>query len=684
MKKLSYIFITIISFFVFFIQFESYSSKERSDIINVMDKIQKDSGKSFEVVVIKPDENYENTLKNIISFSDTNDISVMIGYNEKKGSLKIDQNYIHLKDEDFLNYYHTIHNLPFDSCTSYLTTQINDDNSYDQIDFVDPENHETYKQIVQFYPLESYPIKKTPNEINVFFLMENKEEFIQLLKNSPLSNNVCNNDNDCDFESAIFEIPPREIKDTSQESNFKILIVCSLALFLLYICECIKNKKEIMICRMMGFTSIEITNHLYLKQMIESIILYITTQVLFYMLYVRQLRQVTYPFLQLLLKYTGVFIVLFIILYLAMMVYVRMFKDSTNMKRHAHFNYSRKLNLVLKAIMIIMIITPLMTIVYDGVKYMKEGYLLFHRKDDIINKFYLESYDERINKDIKIEDVLKVFDESGAIVNDYSEYQMYVTSLEMNEDMNMSDLKPYIVVNKNYLSKYELKDKNNQSVQINETKDTLFIPEGLNVNPSDYCSDCDVMEIKHNMQFEINDIHNLIFKNIKDPIVKLQNQFGYGTNLYVSDDKEPEIKAKLEKMGIWDAVNIEHTNELYQYRMTEIKNRIISASTILLIYLITISIILYQSIYIYFSDQKNDIALQYIYGYSWLQRHGDLLLDHLFVYIPILFYLYSQNYTLIQILYLFSIMALFECLLSYFMIYWFEKKNIVGALKGGL
>lgn len=681
MKKLSYFFIIVISFFVFHIQFQSYSIYERNQLISYEKTIEDKDNVISVITRLENNSDIKQLLKDVVAFSDENDIISLTGKNMMKDGIEITQKYFYIPDGSISDYFQTIHGKyinPEDK-TVYLTTIKNDPDSFDQIDFVDPENHEPYQLYEELYSLSQYPIEeKQPSDINVIFLLKNKDILINQLKESDLAKYIES------YEDSVFPVIHEIKEDQSIKTNIRLLTVCCFALVLLYVCQMIKSKKEIMICKMMGYSNYQIIKKLFIKQIFVSIIAYLCIQLLCFAYFVGHFRTVVYPFVEILIMYIIFFIGAMAMIYMVMFFMAYSFHEISNLKKRMRYLFIGKLSLCLKVIMLILIFPPLFTITNEGIEYGKEGYHLLIHKKDLIDNIYIGSFDDRDDKQFDITRAYAVLEKNGAVYNDYSDYLMQkMVNEEMNSDI---DLKPYVVVNHNQLNNYSLYDKKGKKINTNAIQEiTLFLPEGTKTETDNYYhGNCNVIEIKKGIKYEIEDIHNLCFEKLNDPIIILDPGIPTGGQYYLPKDNYEAVSKDLKQEGMGNVIFFANTSDLYEYRSNLVDNKLISLITIFILYLIVIFIVLYQNLYLYFIDQKKKIAIVYSYGYTWLSRHGDLLYSNLLMYLPVLMYSYFIEKLNILIVLIFIILVmLIEALMTYIMIHHYEIRHSAEILKGG-
>ena len=138
-----------------------------------------------------------------------------------------------------------------------------------------------------------------------------------------------------------------------------------------------------------------------------------------------------------------------------------------------------------------------------------------------------------------------------------------------------------------------------------------------------------------------------------------------------------------KEKGLDSLVTLQNTSNDYQIAYEKGKDEVITFLLLLITYIIVILSFIYQNAYIYFLENKQKFALEYLYGNSFLQRHKDLLLNNVIVYIPLSFCLYFFfELKVIEISIFIVLAVVFELLASWVLIRMFEKKRLVSILKG--
>ena len=146
---------------------------------------------------------------------------------------------------------------------------------------------------------------------------------------------------------------------------------------------------------------------------------------------------------------------------------------------------------------------------------------------------------------------------------------------------------------------------------------------------------------------------------------------------------EAEFRAFLKEKGLDSLVTLQNTNNDYQIAYEKGKDEVITFLLLLITYIIVILSFIYQNTYIYFLENKHRFALECLFGNAFLQRHGNLFLNNLIVYAPLMLCLYFIfGLEIIEVVVFIILAVLFEILASWILIRFFEKKRLVAILKG--
>lgn len=116
-----------------------------------------------------------------------------------------------------------------------------------------------------------------------------------------------------------------------------------------------------------------------------------------------------------------------------------------------------------------------------------------------------------------------------------------------------------------------------------------------------------------------------------------------------------------------------------------INKLIIDSSILLFVYVIVLFLFQYQSIYLYFLENRKMISLNCLLGKNIWQKYRDFIIVNLFVYLVLLLWmvLIVKNISTIG-LYLWIFTILIDFIIALIFRTYFERKKVLLSLKGDL
>lgn len=693
MKKIICIFTACLSFFIFYLTFSTYSMKERSmiDLYNAI--IEKSD---LNVYVYQANlKNMDKSIEDLKTFAKEHHYIVMLGNMTMKGVTKIDSRYIYDPDE-MISIPYTKNHRPFSLAKDgdvYLTTQESDRKSYDVFDFVDKRNNKDYQTIERWYPLSQYKDIVSDITRNNLFLFSKYP--------TAEHEDILNNSNIQQYIEEVVELSSVKLEETDVKTIIQIMSVCIIAICLLFICQMLKMRKEIILRKLMGFSTGRITNKLLWKQLLLYCVVYIITQCICFFLFIGMPRAVTFPFLFQLLMYFGIFLCFLMVSYAIVYVYVHKSRSFTSLKQHGQSKEFAWVNIGVKFLVLLMILPPFLTFLHQGWNAFTDYYYMASHRDQLRDQVYISSIDSRQTSN---EDVLGHVElqfkfntflvEHGAILQDFESYESRkVLAEEDPTDTWANSFLPYIIVNDQYLKDYTLQDMKGKTISLTDIKkETLFLPEDMDFEgqeKSNYCNeDCDIVKVKTGNTYWNQHMHTEI-RSMKDPIVVYQPNVvdamgvqSYHLNIHDKKVKEA-LDQYLKESGLGKLITLQNTSNDYDIIIEMYKDDILFVFPLIITYIFVILVFIYQSAYIYFMQNKQKFAIKYMVGDYFIERHGDMLYHNLIVYVPMMLCLYfifhvSVKETLLCIL----LAVAFEMAGSYLLIRVLERKRMIEILKG--
>lgn len=694
MKKIICLFTACLAFFIFYLTFTTFSMNERYEVINLSTTLKEKN--HLNSYIYQADlKNLDKSIEDLKTFAKEHHYIVMMGNSTMKGVTKIDSWYIYDPDE-MMSMPHTKHQRPFSLAKdgdTYLTTQESDKKSYDVFDYIDKRNNKDYQTIQRWYPLSQYKVMIPDITKNNLFLVS---------KNSAAKHNkILNDSNIQQYVGEEVELSGAGEENVDIKTILQIMSVCIIAICLLFICQMLKMRKEVILRKLMGFSTGRITQKLLWKQLLLYGIVYILTQCVCFFIFVGMPRAVTLPFLLQLLLYLGIFLCFLALSFGIVYVYVHKNRSFTSLKQHGQSKKFAWVNIGVKFLVLLLILPPFLTFLHKGWDAFTNYYYMESHRNEIRDQVFVASIDDRQTTDEDIFEIQKLqkeintyLEKHGAILQDFQAYETRKAMAE--EDPNdtwANSFLPYIVVNDKYLKDYTLQDVNGKTISLADIKKvTLFLPETMNFegqNKENYCdTDCDVVKVKKGNTYWNQHMYTTI-RTIKDPIVVYHpevvarmGQDSYHLNIHEKKDKQA-LDNFLKESGLGKIITLQNTSNDYDTLIEEYRDDILFLLPLLITYIFVILVFIYQSAYIYFMQNKQKFAIKYLIGDYFIERHGDMLYHNLIVYVPMMLCLYGVFHVSVKETLLCILLAVaFEMAGSYLLIRVFEKKRMIEILKG--
>ncbi|MEJ8736622.1 DUF1430 domain-containing protein [Erysipelotrichaceae bacterium HCN-30851] len=564
--------------------------------------------------------------------------------------------------------------------SNYYSTDLAS-SSFDHIVFLDKDLNKAYQGIYQIYPFDEIQ-KDTGNDYYVFYILADDEQaVIEQIQQSELGSYL--------GMDMIYEGIEPTILDTSLLN--KLLVISIIIVLLLTICDVLKKKKEVMIRKLYGMSSEYIVVKMYIKQFFGSIIAYFLTMILCYVIWIGNIQKAAYDFIRLQLTFFGLFVLLNILLWVLIYLLIRSMKSVQDLKKPAYLNVISYVDIILKAVILVILVQPIISFTELGIREVKNLSAITSNREELKNQFYIDSLKEDDEHELMyLEEQIKNFmNEHGAIYQDF-------TSSDMQDDEgNKVYEEPYIEVNTNYLKNQEILKENGEALNVDSIKrETVLVPKKYkeSIDTSKYCQgfSCDVVIVENGISYLNHDPLTAasLGWEIRDPIVNVKDKIDRWSYPYVflsyDDEKEIEdIKEELTKAGIEENIFFNTTDKMYQSVYEEIKDNCLETVFLLALYIIVILTFLYQSIFLYFLGNKEEFALKYIHGYSFTERHGEMMLVHIAIYVlPFLVGWFYFHMMMLELLIFLGMAIIFEVLAMLLLTKKFEKEKIYEILKG--
>lgn len=691
MKKITCLFTACLAFFVFYMMFTVSGSAERERIDNFMSAVKEENQLNPHSYFINLNAEEKDGIQSLIEFAEENGYVAILGDSQTDGSSRVDSWYIYDQGNKHFAFLNLKNKKDFSfssSQDSYISSTASDTKSFDVIDFLDQRNGKDYQTAIRLYPLSQYR-KHSSAVMNSLYLFTDKslQEHEKLINNSSLSA----------FLDEGYELHYSTPPEVDMKTILMIMGVCVTAICLLFVVGALKNRKEIMLRKLLGCTSFYIARKLMTRQLLLYFGVYLSVQVLLFIGLTGLPRPASMEFLFQLLKYAGIFAAFLAAVFCIMLAYIQRSRSFLQLKIGTASKTANYLNLVVKFAVLLLILPLLISFVKQGVTAISEYFYMTSHKEEMRNQVYIYSIDDRQaigNVDTIKEKIFKFMIENGAIYQDFESYESIMYSqLENPDDSFIMAFKPFIIANDVYLSNYEMIDTEGDSIHVMDYKDeTMFVPKGTELQEETigyYCTtNCTIVPIQSGTTFWNQNVNDEI-RSLRDPIVVYRPQVdtsSYGA--YRLNIKDPKVEVKLKEFlkenQLDKVVSLNHTSKDYDIRIEKYKDDLLFLIPLLVTYGFVVLIFIYQSSFIYFMQNNQKFAIRYMLGNSFLERHGDMIFQNLIIYIPLLLILYfgfhiSAKDTLLSVL----LAVLLELSGSYILVHRLEKKRMTEILKKG-
>ena len=334
--KIINIFIVFLSVFVFSIDYNTLSKIEYENMNNLIDTIGRNE--ELDILQLELEKKDESFFNDLIQYITNKGNTTIISRSTQNSDLSINQNYyLYTKDTDKTLssiYIRNNKKINFDNKNEeYYSTNLKEE-CYDHIDYLNKNYHKSYNHIIHMYQLNRLSKDDSKDSsYYVYIYTNNKDETIKEIENSKLNRYLSENWKNNEYTKIVSS-------NYDDSLSLKFLMISSITILLLYICETIKVKKEIMVRKMFGMGNIYIITKLFLKGFIRNSSVYLVTYITCFFIVIGHLRSVTHNFLisqaKFLLIFTLFQIVLYFIIYLFISCLLYTSRDTKITMRHIY------------------------------------------------------------------------------------------------------------------------------------------------------------------------------------------------------------------------------------------------------------------------------------------------------------------------------------------------------------
>lgn len=692
MKKIICLFTLFISVFIFETDYKVQSQIGIDRLRNIADVVcENENSELFSVFINHADDEFFHKL---ITYADSQEETIMIMRSTQDDDLvNVHDYYIYTQDTDttFKNIYVKGEDkIDFSRHTNEYYSTDKAMNSSNHIDFLNSTYTSRYHGVINIRQLSSIT-SNTSLSSNLYIMISSKNKDITMnnIKNSSMFDYFPS-----DWENSALDAPDLAIVDN--QLAVKMLVISSITMLLLTLCNYLKNTKDISIRKMFGMSNCYIVYKLFKNQFLMQLGVYLGTMILCHIIIIGHMRPVTYPFLQSQLKFFLFFVGLRGCLYLIMYFMIKITNHVKALKKDGVVKQIVYLDILLKIIVVLIIINPLIQFVGQGMKQMQTAAYLINNEDKLKNQLYIDGfYDTKTMDMSKSVSLMKTyFDEHGGVYQDFNQNEIYTDHPE--EIAEKTKKKPYLIVNKAFMEDYEVFTDDGKRISFSDVdKDIILIPkkyEDEDLSQYQNVGNALRMIVKNGSIYANRDPMTALDYNLfkKDAIVLVKNhidsssKYAYPNLLLPIGNRDIEsIKQEMLEYGIVDGYMLGSIRTPYHNTMQFITDQVRYMCSLLIIYCIVVMTFLYQTVYMYFITNKERFALRYLLGYHFFERHGEMMMINIAAYSIVLLYGWSFLKIELRSLLIFIVLAvIFEVFSALILIRKFEKNKIVSILKG--
>lgn len=648
MKKLSYIFTAILGLLITLTIYSEFNQTYYFNIQNFSNEKYVDM-QVIDVILSAADNNMNMSqlIDSLQEFAEENDTEIHIvrGKNDDLNRQVIDH-FIYSSTFDVDNFIYTDE----DSKVSFSDKAENryyalnsDDSNAIKIKVLDD-----YYSTGVLHSLQSYrPLHQLKNliddgdtELHVSFYEEDINA-MNALKESLMNKYSLTNESFIQIESS----KPAERAIGTNLQLIIILIVVNIILMTSYIN---KKLKEISIRKMNGNKNHQIMKRVIGGYISREIIVFSLAVIITYAVLVGEISPMSYNIIKPICITSIIFIIGLISVMGILYIYIRYISSLVSLKKSSVNMKLVFFNLVVKIILMAIIISPMISQVNKGMIASENLYnhLKYYDKENYrytVSGTSKTSFNSSMEELEKIsEDYFKVLEkEKGTYTDfDFSNKENFTFS---PEEQNNENILPHIVVNKEYLQDYEIRNEQGEIINVDSiSNNTIFIPEKY--KDKDYIS-------MINQDESIEEVYVIFGRPFYNPDITASKATSEGPLvLLVVDDTfgiQPmyeyarygdveSLEATLNEMGYENKYRITDNSGIYDYYMKIYAKTFSKTVGIILLYAFIMLVFLYQSVYLHLEEIKKEISVKYLLGHRFWSRYSGLVIFNLSPHIILL------------------------------------------------
>ncbi|KEI79916.1 DUF1430 domain-containing protein [Clostridium botulinum] len=505
------------------------------------------------------------------------------------------------------------------------------------------------------------------------------------------------------------------------KNNYLQISVLFFIVMLLILYDILKSYKKIAIEKLLGYSNFDIWKKRIFKILIIQLIAIVISIIIMSLFLFKKFNIYHIYFLKdLTIKYIILTIITFIIASLPF-IYVNNIHITSAIKNKYPAKEILLFNIVIKILLCIgfIFIINKQATNYKDIKKVFDG---SYKRWENVSNYRILNFDN-VNFDSSIFDIssssknIKIyeyFNKKGAI---FAAFHMYTDlSLSLNSYLHITSMNA--LVNPNYLKENPVYDTKGKKISISEQNNNwiLLVPikykkyEGSItkfhkrwIHSSGANGRLEIIWTKSGQKlFSYNFVVNPDQGNyVTDPILLVGTENGaypgWNAQLFNIDGNPFKVKvdsSKADKSFIESELNkygypiqtlkINYANEELNSKIKDFKDLLLWSITGIILLLVSVSIIIIQSIYNFFEQFKITLAIRQLHGYKKISNYKEYFYLILTSWIIVIICAFISKIATAKIILIVSTLGLItEFIVSLLMLSYIQKKKIIEFIKGG-
>ena len=562
---------------------------------------------------------------------------------------------------------------------SYLSSMPEDTNAAGHFASYDLRYFDAWKQEIRIYSAGMLPqcdsdeiaLYIDPADDGTAFSAWVEEQFGNIVS---LNASELNSGTDADIETSY------------KNDDIRLALTVSLCiLVLLLLCLGMKEKREIMIRKMLGHSTFRIVIQLTARFLCELLLLFAAVLVLLCMVVTPTFSAYYQELYQDIAQYLWIGCLAIPLLLMIAALFVRSAIHASDLKNTTSLQWMSRANLVLKIALSCMLLMPLITSINRLIPNMQH-YLFLRKHGNEIQELYTFSYFNGKRDDLQeLYDAIIYFDLSD--FTNFSDRHAYSYYGMSNADLGFPPQPaPLLYVNKTYLNKKGLQyvDTEGHPIDLDELQDkTYLIPPSKQYVEAP--EDGTVIYVR-STGFHV-DLQAGILGGIDEPILVVYPRFsGMNVNesgMFFDQGDRWQIEAMIEAVCEEDYL-LHSQQSLISRLLTDASNAMFSSGTNVVLFGLLYGLFIIQFCSIYITQHQRELVLAYMAGKARCERYGPMILVLLASYLNIVLIGTALLNVPLSICVEFVLLCiLVDVIHFYFFVRHAEKHMAVPALKGG-